>query len=159
MEDILEGMKRGLKKLEIVERIKTIQTSAFLRTSRMLYKCGMIIFILSFFVSYILSFGLVRLWTVRLLVQVFMLACRGCGNHKCHNKKTQMVNGTGVWMTSCPEVMIWEFWRFLKKAELRFEPGRAQSSWGLRDVRRVWQRVEIGLWARQFSLEVDGRTM
>ena len=39
-----------------------------------------------FFVNYILSFGLVRLWTIQLLVQVFMLARRGYDNHKCHNK-------------------------------------------------------------------------
>ena len=32
----------------------------------MLYNCGMIVFILSFFVGYILSFGLVRLRTIRL---------------------------------------------------------------------------------------------
>ena len=31
-----------------------------------LYNCGMIFFILSFFVGYILSFGLVRLRTIRL---------------------------------------------------------------------------------------------
>ena len=42
----------------------------------MLYNCGMIFFILSVFIGYILSFGLVRLWIVRLLVQVFMLARR-----------------------------------------------------------------------------------
>ena len=32
----------------------------------MLYNCGMIFFILSFFVGYILSFGLVRLRIIRL---------------------------------------------------------------------------------------------
>ena len=32
----------------------------------MLYNCGRILFILSFFVGYILSFGLVRLRTIRL---------------------------------------------------------------------------------------------
>ena len=42
--------------------------------------------ILSFFVGYILSFGLVRLITIRLLLHVFTLARGGCDNHKCHNK-------------------------------------------------------------------------
>ena len=55
-------------------------------TMLVLYNCGMIVFILSFFVGYILSFGLVRLWTVRFLVQVSTLARGGCDNHKCHNK-------------------------------------------------------------------------
>ena len=36
----------------------------------MLYNCGMIVFILSFFVGYILSFGLVRLRTIRLSARV-----------------------------------------------------------------------------------------
>ena len=52
----------------------------------MLYNCGMIFFILSFFVGYSLSFGLVRLRTVQLLIQVFRLTRGGCDNHKCHNK-------------------------------------------------------------------------
>ena len=49
----------------------------------MLYNCGRIFFILSFFVGYILSFGLVRCthW-----VQVFSLARGGHDNHGCHNK-------------------------------------------------------------------------
>ena len=36
----------------------------------MLYICGRIFFILSFFVDYILSFGLVRLRTIRLSARV-----------------------------------------------------------------------------------------
>ena len=36
----------------------------------MLYDCGRIFFILSFFVGYILSFGLVRLRTIRLIARV-----------------------------------------------------------------------------------------
>ena len=60
----------------------------------MLYNCGMIFFfILSFFVSYILSFGLVRLWTVQLLVQVFTLTRGGCDNHICHNKNRRYKMG------------------------------------------------------------------
>ena len=73
----------------------------------------------SFFVSYILSFSLVGISTIRLLVQVhrhwvqFTLARRGYDNHNRHNKP-QIGNVTGVWMTSCPETMGWEFGHFEK---------------------------------------------
>ena len=55
-------------------------------------------FILSFFVLYILPFGLVSLRTFRLVhglisawvswVQEFTRAQGGCDNQRCHNKKT-----------------------------------------------------------------------
>ena len=59
-----------------------------------LYNCGGIFFILSFFVLYILSFGIVRFKTFRLSawvrcthwVQVFTHVRGGCDNHRCHNK-------------------------------------------------------------------------
>ena len=76
----------------------------------MLYNYGMIFLYNSFFLNYILSFSLVGLWTIRLLVQVhrhwvqFTLVRRGYDNHNCHNKP-QIENGTGVWMTSCPEAI------------------------------------------------------
>ena len=35
-------------------------------------------------------------------------------NHHCHNKP-QTGNWAGVWMTSCPEEMGWEFGRFWKR--------------------------------------------
>ena len=91
-------------------RIMTKQTRVLLRLARivrrvpeargnllspMLYNCGMIFFILSFFVGYILSFSLVRLWTVRLLVQVFTLVRGWCDNHKCHNKNPRWEIGLG----------------------------------------------------------------
>ena len=50
----------------------------------MLFNCGRIFFILSFFVGYILSFGLVRCIH---RVQGFMLARGGCDNHIYHNNK------------------------------------------------------------------------
>ena len=62
---------------------------------------------------------MVELWTIWLLVQVhrhwvqFTLTCRGYDNHNCHNKP-QIGNVTEVWMTSCPEVMGWEFGYFEK---------------------------------------------
>ena len=55
-------------------------------TLLLLYNYGMIFFYLIIFVNYILSFGLVRLWTIQLLVQVFTLVRGGCDNHKCHNR-------------------------------------------------------------------------
>ena len=36
---------------------------------------------------------------------------RGYDNHNYHNKP-QIGSGTGVWMTSCPEAMGWEFGYF-----------------------------------------------
>ena len=111
-------------------------------------------FILSFFVGYILSFGLVRLWSVRLLVQVFTHG--GCDNHKCHNKKTQIGNRAWVWITSFPEAMGWEFWWILKKAvSWDLKLGVASPVCGLRDARAFvgsvsWDfdsgpRVQLGL--------------
>ena len=46
-----------------------------------------------------------------------------------------MENGTGMWMTSCPEAMGWEFWRFLKKAvscDLNLGEGRPVVSYRMR---------------------------
>ena len=62
----------SFKNLDLITVFASTQSN--IELAIMLYKCGMIFFILSFFVGYILSFGLVRLWTVRLLVQVFTLA-------------------------------------------------------------------------------------
>ena len=64
---------------------------------------------------------MVGLWAIRLLVQVHRhwvqstLMRRGYDNHNCHNKP-QIGNGTGVGMTSCPEVMGWEFGDFEKQS-------------------------------------------
>ena len=112
------------------------QIAAFVGLA-VLYNCGMIFFIFSLFVCYIFSFGLVRLWTVWLLVQVFTLTCRGCNNHECHNKNPRWVMGLG-----CEWCHAWKRWAgnfgdFWKSSELRFESGRGESSWGLRDTLRV----------------------
>ena len=102
-------------------------------------------FLLIFFVNYILSFGLVGLWTIRL----------GAGAHIEYSSrsraedmtitnviiKTPDWKWTGVWMTSCPEARIW--W-FQKRRELRFDSGQDQSSWGLRDARLLGQLVDSG---------------
>ena len=77
------------------------------------------------------------LWTIRLLVQVnrrwvqFTLVRRGYDNHKCHDKP-QIGNKAGVWMTSCPEAMSWEFGYFEKHV-----------SWVL-DCRRVGLGFTVG---------------
>ena len=98
----------------------------------LLYNYETIFLYKSFFVNYILSFSLVGFWTIRLLVQVhrhwvqFTLTRRGYDNHNCHNKP-QIGNRTGVWMTSCPEAMGWEFGYFEKHVSLVFTGD--QSSW------------------------------
>ena len=56
--------------------------------------------------------------------------------------KTPDRNETGVWITSCPEAMGWEFWWFLKKAvswdlnlgEASWFLSLGEASWGLRDA-------------------------
>ena len=51
----------------------------------MLYYCGRIFFILSFFIGYILSFGLVRLRTIRLSARVGALIVRRCSRLRREN--------------------------------------------------------------------------
>ena len=106
----------------------------------------MIFFILSFFVGYILSFELIWLRTIRFSARAGTHIERRC-SHSCTVDvtitdviiKTPDRNGTGIWMTSCPDVRDWKFWWFWKKSsklrfgpgwsELRFEAGRGESSW------------------------------
>ena len=104
----------------------------------LLYNCGRIFFILSYFVGYILSFVLVRLRIIRLIARAgahiecssVTLARGGCDNDKCHNK-TPDRNGTVVWMTSCPETRDWEFSWFLKKA-VSWDLTLDEASWDLK---------------------------
>ena len=93
---------------------------------------GWFSFILSFFVGYILSFGLVRLWTVRLLVQVFTLVPRWEMRLECKLRHARKL-WTGIFS---------DHW---KKQELRFEPRRRQSSWVLRNARHVCWVSELRL--------------
>ena len=58
-------------------------------------------------------FGL-RVQVCSQLVQ-FTLMRKGYDNHHCHNKP-QTENEAGVWMTSCPEELSREYWRFWKKS-------------------------------------------
>ena len=88
----------------------------------MLYNWGMFFFILSSFVGYILSFGLVRLRTVRLSAlsgsHSEFRCSRSCAEDVTLTNviiKTPGRKWTGVRMTPCPEVRGWEFWSFSKK--------------------------------------------
>ena len=90
----------------------------------------MMIFYHSFWLDFEL-FGL-RVQVCSQLVQ-FTLVRKGYDNHHCHNKP-QTENEAGVWMTSCPEEMGWEFGRFWKR-----------FSWGPRP--RCWEvGVRPGSW-------------
>ena len=96
-------------------------------------------FILSFFVGYIISFGLVRCthW-----VQLFTLARGGCDNHRCHNKNPGLEMGLGTWMTSCLEAMGWDSCVFWKKQFVE-----------------IWdwtKRVGIRIWARPVQFFAAG---
>ena len=125
----------------------------FYHKIHVLYNCGRIlIFILSFFVGYILSFGLVRLRSIRLSAQVGAHIERRCS--RSHREdviitdviiKPRIEIGLGMWMTSCPEAMSRGFWVIFEKkklvdiwnwtSELRSEPRWVQL--GLRDALRV----------------------
>ena len=88
------------------------------------YNWERIFFILSFFVGYISSFGLVRLRTIRLSARVGAHIERRC-SCSCGEEVTitDVIIKTldrkwdwGMWMTSCLEVMGWDSWVFWKKA-------------------------------------------
>ena len=119
---------------------KNVINKMFTNHIHFIYACYIIaewFFYLIIFVNYILSFGLFRLWTIRLLVQVFTLMRGGCDNHKCHNKNIRWKWDWGVNDVMPGSDGLGILVIFEKSSELRFEPGREQSSWGLRDARRV----------------------
>ena len=57
----------------------------------------------------------------------FTLTRKGYDNRHYHNKP-QTGNGAGVWMTSCPEEMGWEFGRFWKRYS--WSPAMVLRNWG-----------------------------
>ena len=118
-------------------------------------------FKLSFFVGYILSFSLVRLWTVRLLVQVFTLARRGCDNHKCHNKNPRWKIGLGCEWRHARKRWAGNFGDFWKKQLVEIWTWAKAVQLGATGcaARLLGQLVEIGLWVGQFSCGVDWRAM
>ena len=108
----------------------------------MLYNCGMIFFILSFFVGYILSFGLVRLRTIRLSSRAGTHIERRCScSHMEDVTITDVIIKTPdrKWDWGVDDIMpgsdgLGNFGDFEKMSELRFGPGRVQL--GLWDVPR-----------------------
>ena len=123
----------------------------------MLYNCGKIFFILSFFVGYILSLGLVRLRTIRLSARVGAhIECR-C-SHSCGEDVTitdVIVNPPDrKWDWGCEWRHARKRWAedlgwFLKKSrfearrsELIFGPRQGQFSYGLRDARALLGQME-----------------
>ena len=117
----------------------------------MLYNYIIIFLYQSCFVNYSLSFNFGWLRTIRLLVQVhkhwvqFTIARRGYNNHICHNKP-QIGNRSGVWMTSCPKAMGWEFGDFSKRRQLGLDCGPVELVvyWGLVQLVVEWRPVESG---------------
>ena len=132
----------------------------------LIYNCGRIFFILSFFVCYILSFGLVRLRTIRLCAHaghtLSTVHARACVDVTITNViiKPQIRYRTGVWMTSWPETMGRKFWRFLKKQWVEIRTwARPVQLWSTRcTVRLLGPWVEIWLWAESSAGELtEGR--
>ena len=134
------------------------------RTEEYCYIIAEGLFILSFFVGYILYFGLVRLSTIRLSARVWAhIECR-CSRSlgedvtitdiiiKTPDRKWK----TEVWMTSCPESMGWGFWVIFEKkqwVEIRTWAKRANfwasarpGQLGLRDAPRVvWSEGTVSI--------------
>ena len=124
-----------------------------------LYNCGMF-FILSFFVGYILSFGLVRLRTVQLSVRV--------GTHierRCSRSHGEDVTITDIIIKTPDSIWDWGYeWRharkrwaedfgwYLKKSSvLRSEARRSDL------ILRTWTRpVHLGLWDSPRVVGSDG---
>ena len=119
----------------------------------LLYICGTIFFILSFFFGYILSFGLVRLRTIRLSARAgahIKCSSRSCAEDvsiinviiKTPDEKCDWgVNDVMLGIEGLGILVILEKNSWLRfepgRGELIFEPGRGQSSSGLRDAQRV----------------------
>ena len=116
----------------------------------MLYNCGMIFFILSFFVGYILSFGLVRLRTIRLSARVGAHIERRCSRSRGEDVtitdviiKTRIENVTGdvndVMPVSDGLRILGDFWK--------------------KELVEIWswtKRVNFWTWARPVQLWTTG---
>ena len=111
---LLEKQRRTHKWHSFMDRFTW--TCQWVSTCKNLYNFGIIFLIhQSFFVNYILSFGLVGPWTIRLSAGAgahIEYSSRSCAEYMTITNvmmKTPGGNETGVWMTSCPEAMGWEF--------------------------------------------------
>ena len=77
---------------------------------------------------------------------LFTLVRKGYDNHHCHDKP-QTENEAGVWMTSFPEEIGWEFGRFWK----RFSWGLAMC-WEV-GVRPWCWKVEVRPWCWEVGVQ------
>ena len=114
----------------------------------LLYNCRRFFFILSFFVGYILTFGLVRLRTI------WLSACAGAHiecSSRLHAENVTIIDviikiPDRKWDWGVNDVKprsdgLGILVIFEKSSELRSVAGRGQSSWSLRDVSHVcWVR-------------------
>ena len=127
----------------------------------LLYNCGRIFFILSFFVLYILSFGLVRLRTFRLSVWEgaginagVHTHVGGGDNHRYHNKNPREKNVKGDVNDVMPGSDRLGFLVILNKScELRF--GLRRSELIFRTWARPVQFVDCGARARWLGQWVE----
>ena len=95
-----------------------------------------------------------------------MLMCQGYDNHNCHNIP-QIGNGVGVWMTSYPEAMGWEFGNFEKDISWELISGHVRQTilclplgienWILCHGVESW-KVDLGHVDRQWKLCLDQDT-
>ena len=101
-------------------------------------------FILSFFVGCILSFGLVRLRTIRLvhvqghtLGAMFTLMRGGCDNHRCHNKNPRWEMRLGCEWRHVRKRWAGILGDFEKKQELMADAGRCDLLFDLGEASPV----------------------
>ena len=81
--------------------------------------------------------GYCHIWTIRQIVQVhsigytFALTRKGYDNHNCLNKP-QIGNMAGVWMMSCPEVMVLRIFEMQLASSIR--------------IHTTWEPLEWSYW-------------
>ena len=117
----------------------------------LLYNCAIIFFILSFFIGYILSFGLVRLRTIQLSARAGVHTRGGYNNHRCHNIKTP--DGKSDW--GVDDVMpgsdgLGILVIFEKAVSWDSKLGEASWDLSLGEAVEIWywmKRVEIRTWS------------
>ena len=107
--------------------------------TKLSYNCGRISFILSFFLGYILSFGLVRLRTIRLSARVGAHIERRCP--RSHGEDVTIIDviiktpdrkrNLGMWMTSYLEAMGWGSWGIFEKKAVSWDLNLDEASWFL----------------------------
>ena len=116
--------------------------------------------LLMVFVNYILSFGLVGLWTIRLSA--------GAKIEYSSRSHAEDMTITNVIIKTLDRKLDWGvndimpgsdglgIWWFQKRCQLRFWLWARQSSWRQRDAHLLGQLVKIWLWARPVQLGATG---